>query len=377
MARKGESIFLRKDGRYEARYVKGYTSDNKIIYGYIYDKNYSSVKKKRNELLLSLNKNELRKHKDKNNNDINSLIDSWLLQKKLTIKESSYSRYLDIVNNHIRPELGKLNKKQLNENVISDFIIKKINNGNLITNKKLSSKTVKDIVTILKQIIKYGNININICSPKIVKKQIKILEIEEQKRLEFYILNNLNNITIGILISLYMGLRIGEVCALKWKNIDLENKRIHVNHTIIRIKDLSKNTPNKTKVIIEEPKTDNSKRIIPIPPTIIPFLKFIKNKNTDDNNFVLTNNSKFIEPRNYYNKYKKIMKQISIENYDFHSLRHTFATRCIELGFDPKTLSEILGHSDIKITLSLYVHPTNLLKVSCMEKLNLVEINSI
>ena len=365
MAKKGENIFFRKDGRWEARYVKSYSDDNKIIYGYVYGKTYSIVKKKRNELLLSL---DVKKKKNENNkNNFMSLCDSWLLKKKISVKESTYSRYIDIVNNHIKSYFYRYRMENITDEVVSKFIIFKIESG-------LSNKTVKDIVMVLKQITRNSSINIMVNSPKTTQKPIKILGIEEQIKLETYIKENFNNVELGIFIALYMGLRIGEVCGLKWKDIDIEHQSIYVNRTITRVKNLDNNALTKTKIIFDEPKTINSKRTIPIPSTIVPFFKLIKSKNFNENNFVLTNSSRFIEPRSYYNCYKRILKKLKIAGFNFHSLRHTFATRCIELGFDPKTLMEILGHSDIKITLAFYVHPTNNLKVKSMEKLSLLNI---
>ena len=171
---------------------------------------------------------------------------------------------------------------------------------------------------------------------------------------------------MGIILSLYTGLRIGEICALKWSDIDFINNQIIVNHSVTRIKNINESFL-KTKIIINEPKTEYSKRVIPIPNSIINSLKQVFPNNKDY--YFLTNSCKVLEPRTYYNKYKKVLKKIGLEKYNYHALRHTFATRCIEIGFDPKSLMEILGHSDIKITLSLYVHPTNTLKKQYMNKL--------
>lgn len=366
MAKKGENIFLRKDGRWEARYVKDYSEDNKIIYGFVYGKSYSEVKKKRNKLVINLDINSI-KNARKKDNSFNHVIDSWLLQKKLTLKETSYSRYFELINKHIRPQFGNNDVNKIDNDMVSKFILKKIN-------ENLSPKTIKDILMILKQIAKHGNINITVNGPKVLKKPINILTELEQKKLEKYIQNNFDNMELGIFIALYMGLRIGEVCALKWSDIDFEKEVISIKRTISRVKDFDNSFDKKTKIIFTEPKTDKSKRIIPIPKSILVFLKAIRSKCESSDYYVLTNNAKFIEPRSYYNHYKRILKKIELGGFNFHALRHTFATRCIELGFDPKTLMEILGHSDIKITLAFYVHPTNNLKIESMNKLKLLEV---
>lgn len=363
MARKGENIFKRKDGRWEARYIKGY-SNNKTIYGYVYDKTYTKVKSKRNKVVSTIN---LKDHCNtkRSNDDFNNIVNSWLLQKRLVLKQSSYSRYYTIVYKHIIPFFGNMKCEEINEDNVSKFIYLKMK-------ESLSSRTIKDIITIFKQIIKFGKINLEVISPKISKKPIKILDETAQRKLETYIKTNFTNIEMGIFVALYMGLRIGEVCGLKWKDIDLTNKLINVKRTVSRVKNFDVYNTNKTKIIIDEPKTENSKRIIPIPSSIYDLFCILKSNRQDEEYFILTNSYKPMEPRSYYNHYKKILKKLELNGFNFHSLRHTFATRCIELGFDPKTLMEILGHSDIKITLAFYVHPTSELKIKNMEKIKLL-----
>lgn len=371
MARKGENIFLRKDGRWEARYFKGYDHNHKIIYGYLYGKNYSEVKKKRNEILLSMP--SLSKKKDKKT--VNDYIDSWLLQKRNILKESTYARYVWVIDSHIRPVLGMIRIEDLKDDDIAQFIYQKKNYGNLLTHTKLSNKTLKDIVTLLKQLLQYSGVDLKFDTPKIIKKKVEILSHFEQQQLEAYLCRHPDPIHIGILLSLYTGLRIGEVCALKWGDIDLQQKLLTVCHTVLRIKDTNIHAVSKTKLIMASPKTIFSNRIIPLPSFLVSILTSLKKTEFSGDDFFLTSSPVFIEPRSYYNQYKKILKKVNIPQYKFHTLRHTFATRCIELGFDAKTLCEILGHSDIKITLSLYVHPSNGLKIQQMEKLTLYHYN--
>lgn len=360
MARKGENIFYRKDGRWEARYFKEYDENHRIIYGYVYGKTYLEAKKKKNEKLLCLNMEQKRKARQKKT--LNDGIDEWLVQKKLIVKESTYARYYSIVNVHIRPVLGNIKLSYLTYDKIVRFI-------NIQTesreNKILTNRTIRDIVVVLKQILNYLEIYYKIISPKPEKKEISILKKEEQRKLEEYLMAHIKPNYLGILLSLYAGLRIGEVCALHWKDIDLEERKIHINHTIMRIQD--SDVAHKTKIIMSEPKTVQSKRTIPIPSCLLSILKKLKSLDED---YVLTNTEHFIEPRTYYNHYLKVLRSLKIENHKYHTLRHTFATRCIELGFDPKTLCEILGHADIKITLSLYVHPSDDMKIKSMEKLS-------
>lgn len=293
----------------------------------------------------------------------NYYINLWLSQKEISVKKSTLSRYIEIVNIYIRPYFNDLYIYKINDEIVYKYTLD-------LLDKNLSNKTVKDILVLLKQLFKYSKIDINICLPKCNKKGIKVLKKEEQKIIENYICNNLDCINFGIILSLYTGLRIGELCSLKWTNINLVDRTITITNTILRIKNFDDNS-SKTKVIFNTPKSLKSLRIIPIPSQILKYLTELKNNVSSENNYFLTNSLKYMEPRSYYYHYKKIMKILNLQSYNFHVLRHTFATRCIELGFDYKTLSEILGHSDIRITLSLYVHPSNELKIMNMEKLKM------
>lgn len=357
MARKGESIYKRKDGRYEARYIKGYNIQNKAIYGYVYAKTYTTVKKKRQEAISNLKKTVV-KH---SNDVVNSFIDMWLLRKKIEVKESTYSNYYGVIEKHIRPYFKDYKIKELSEEIISNFILSKVN-------EKLSSKTIKDIGIILKQLLSFMNLDIKVSTPKVSKNEIKILKPEDKAIIINYIKEHPSRDTFGMLLALFMGFRIGEVCALKVKYIDLENKKIYVKHTVERVKDFESNT-KKTKLIIDEPKTDKGKRNVPIPSDVMDFIAEMKKQYSDENNFIVTDKTKLVDPRGYYYRYKKILKKLGFGNYDFHTLRHTFATDCVNVGCDAKTLMELLGHADVKISLDVYVHPSEKLKASYVNKL--------
>lgn len=350
MGRKGENIFHRKDGRWEARYVKGYNLDGSYQYGYLYAKTYQEAKLKRTELLINY------KEKKKTINistkiTFSQKIEEWLNQQKISTKISTYSYYYSVIQKHIIPDLGDIPLLNITDDIIMKFIQNKIDHSNL----KLS--TVREVVIILRQILSFCNISVKIKMPKVQKKKIAVFSKKEKEILENYLSLNLNEISLGILISLYMGLRIGEVCALKWENIDFLSGTMSIKNTVSRVKNVNPNDSAKTQLIILPVKTDNSIREIPINHGLLKILKKFK-ENKDNDNYILTSSNKIMDPRNYYNQYKRILKKCNLSIYNYHSLRHTFATQCIELGLDPKSLSEILGHSDIKITLSLYVHPS-------------------
>lgn len=282
----------------------------------------------------------------------------WLKEKKISIKESTYFNYLYIVEKYIIPQLGKYNVKKLNYDVIQEYIYY------LYNEKKLSTKTIKDIVMVIKlSLRKYNkNFNFKFNYPKLNNKNMNILTKEEQNILVKYINDNPSYKNIGILLSLFLGMRIGEICALKWSDINIKEEIISINNTIQRVYD---KLENKSKIIISSPKTINSKRQIPISKGI---LKLIKDKKDTDLYF-LTSSNTFIEPRSYRNYFDKILKNLNINHYKFHTLRHTFASNLIEFGFDYKLVSELLGHSNINTTLNNYVHPKASLKKECINKL--------
>lgn len=333
-------IYLRKDGRYFLKYKKGIKEDGKTDYGFIYAKTEEEVLKKYKDILAT----KVTVDKTLFSGDIYN----WLRSVKISCKKSSYSNYEYMAYAHLIPTFGKYKRRQINKNIINEFTEKLLSHG-------LAPKTVKDILIMLQQILKYHNVDVSISMPKIPKKEIQILTKEHQLLLEKKLGNCIIEEDIGILLCLYTGLRIGELCGLKWEQIDLEQKIIRIEKTLIRVKNDNKNVKNKTIVILDEPKSTSSIRSIPIPNFLIPKLEKLKK---DGFCFFLTGTENFIEPRSYTNHYKRIMKSIDISEYNFHALRHTFATRCIESGCDPKTLSEILGHSNVKITLDRYVHPS-------------------
>ena len=235
----------------------------------------------------------------------------------------------------------------------------------------MAEKTIKDITIILKGSIKKGinedkikHIELTFNYPKDNKEnKIYVLTKREQNKITNYVLENINSRNIGILISLYSGIRIGELCALKWEDVDFKKNNLTINKTIQRvyIKDKNKNI---SKVIITTPKTKNANREIPINKDFLEILKKVK---SDKKHYILTGNEKYIEPRTYRKYFNKVLNELKIKHFNFHSLRHTFATNCISLGVDYKTVSELLGHANVNITLNLYVHPRYSQKKKCID----------
>ena len=295
--------------------------------------------------------------------DFEVVTEEWLKYKKNTVKKSTYYNYSYSVAKYLYPSFAGKNITK----------IKNYNNFIEELSDTLSPKTVRDIVTKLKEIINFyeeeHNTKLNIKKmslPKMNKKEIQILSNKEKQKLEKYCIQQNDLKSLGILICLNTGLRVGEVCALRWENVDFETRRIHVEKTIERI--YSKEE-NKTIVIIDTPKSITSVRTIPINSKLYNILKQIrgKSKKTD---FVLAGSSEhYVEPRNYQYHFKEILKRSKVKKYKFHTLRHTFATNCIEAGMDIKSLSEILGHADVSITLNIYVHSSDKIKRKYLEKI--------
>lgn len=296
---------------------------------------------------------------------------AWVIEKKDYIKESTYANYSNNIFNHIIPKLGNYTLNEINHKIIQDFLLELSKNGRKDNTGGLSEKTIKDITIIVKGSIKKGinegkikHIELSFNYPKDNKeKSIYILTKYEQNKITNYVLDNRNTKNIGFLISLYSGIRIGELCALQWKDIDFKNNKLMISKTIQRvyIKDKDKSI---SKVIITTPKTKNANREIPVNKD---FLEIIKSFKTDKDNYILSNSDKYIEPRTYRKYFNKILKELKIKHFNFHSLRHTFATNCISLGCDYKTVSELLGHANVNITLNLYVHPRYSQKKKCID----------
>ena len=373
MARTGENIYKRKDGRWEARYIVSYKENGKAQYKSLYARTYSEVKSK---LLKAQTKNQfsLTEGKAKDTEKYEYWLDEWLRVKKMSVKESTYIRYKNSIENHIKPELGKYPINKISTPLIEKFISNKLQNGKVDGSGGLSLKTVSDILVVIKETFKYAQSFgvIGICSFDWVtlkknNQEMRVLSILEEQQLLAILLKDFDLYKLGVFICLYTGIRIGELCALQWKNISLNEKTMKIEKTMQRLQRDDNDSLQKTRIIVTEPKSFAALRTIPLPDfvieTITPFV-------SSPNSYVLSGECKVVvEPRTMQNRFKSYLYEVQINDANFHSLRHTFATKCIEAGFDVKTLSEILGHSSVKIKLDKYVHSSMQLKRSNMEKL--------
>lgn len=372
MPRRGENIYKRKDGRWEGRYIKGYDANNKAKYASVYAHTYSDVKKKLFQAKNNISKGE-KPYNDYEKN-FTFYATEWLDSIHLHIKHSTYVKYSNIVNNHIMPELGNCQICELSTEDIREYADKKLSLGNAKTSTGLSTKTVKDILSVLRLILRYAgelgveiHCNLDLINIRSTPANKNIISEKEHFILLKYLLNNPDYIKTGILICLYTGIRIGEICAMRFEDISLPNNTIYVTKTMQRLQTLSKLTETKTEITISPPKSMSSQREIPLPLFIS---ELIKDLPYSPQAYLLTGETNhFIEPRTMENKFKSCLKKCGLPQYNFHQLRHRFATHCIEVGFEIKTLSEILGHSSVNITLDRYVHSSLELKRKNMNKL--------
>lgn len=291
----------------------------------------------------------------------------WLETKKTQVKQSTYVKYYDVIYSHIVPQLGKIQIKKMMQSIIDEYIKELNRNGRKDKKGGLSAKSIKEVIGVFKQILQYAkkeyefnHLDFVYCLPKSKTHEIQTLTHEEQERFTTYLILNLDRLNLGLLICLLTGLRIGEVCALKYENIDKNKMCIKVKKTLQRVKNTEPNAVQKTIVIIDEPKSTASIREVPIKEFLLNQINRFKG---DNNGFILTGSiRKYIEPRTLQNRFKRVLREVKIKEVNYHALRHTFATNAIESGCDPKTLSELLGHSDVQLTLRTYVHSSYKLK---------------
>lgn len=298
---------------------------------------------------------------------IEELAELWKTDKKNYVRPSTYSTYVVLFEKHLLPEFGR--EIAVSESMVQEYILRKLDEG-------LSHDTVREIVIVLKMIMRHGA-SLGLCKrpdwelryPRTNHPAtLKTLQTEDVFRLIDSINEHPDSRGIGICISLYTGLRIGEICALKWGDIDFRTGILHVRSTIERVYNKDSRPP-RCEIVIGPPKTLSSQREIPLAEDINVLLKTFGAAKKDPTHFVLSDSATPIEPRCYRNYFAHRLDSLGIPRIRFHALRHSFATRCIERGADYKTVSSLLGHSDVRTTLNLYVHPGLEQKKACVNNL--------
>ncbi len=357
MPRRGTNIYKRKDGRWEARYVAAVDMNGKKKYASVYAASYKEARAKQ----LTLMQQPVSLTSEKSSIILELWMKYWLESISNTVKRTTLLKYESINQHHITPALGKVQMRFLSSQMVDQLVEEKLHGG-----KPLAPKTVNDILSVLSLALSMAEQELGIIKPKIRRakedrKEMRVLSLKEQKTLESYLLQNIDSCKLGVIITLYSGVRIGELCALDWE--DIKEGSIIVSKSLHRIK-----VGSTTVIEVTTPKTLTSKRVIPIPSSILSIVELHRTVGP----VCKTASGKLVEPRLMQQKFAKYIKECGIEKANFHALRHTFATRCIEAGFDIKTLSEILGHTDVKTTLNRYVHSSYELKQRSMDKLQMI-----
>lgn len=347
MEKTGITITKRKDGRYVGKFITDYDINGKAHYQYVYGMTYDEAESK-----VLIGREIASRYLSGRYITVVKVYREWLNAVVNRVKESTLANYRNKFEKHILPEFGDIPCADLTAGRINAFINKKLADG-------LSASYVRDIFTIFKTMLKYAQEEYgfrlslkNVTLPKAERKQVEKISDTEQKKLVSYLKANMSLTAFGILLSLFMGLRIGEICGLKWEDVDFRNKILHIRRTVQRIS--SANGNRKTKIVISAPKSATSFREIVIPDMLMKYFEMFRD---EADHFILSGADKPVEPRTMQYRYKKILQSAEVENHNYHKLRHTFATNSAEKGFNVKALSAVLGHSSVTLTLNRYIHP--------------------
>lgn len=367
---KGENIFKRKDGRWEARYIRGYELSGKIKYGFCYGKTYKEAKEKVTKFKAAMVDGSPPPAADSRHR-FAFYCDEWLQLRKAKVKEATYIKYDTALNKHIKPRLGGCFPLGLTSGLVDDFT------KELLLEEELAPKTVHDILVVLHGVLKYTAARfprifpaVEINYPKCSRKETRVLSREEQRRFVAYLLSDMDTCKFGVLLTLFTGVRIGELCALQWGSISLREKTIRIAATLQRLRDTDEAGTTRTRIVIGSPKSDTSVRTIPM--TAYTAELCGKMHPGSATAYVLTGTDAYMEPRALQYRMEKYTRDCGLEGVHFHTLRHTFATRAVEVGFEIKSLSEVLGHANTTITLDRYVHSSMEMKRDNMSKLEAV-----
>lgn len=327
MAKKGKNIYKRKDGRWEGRYIKNYDLSGKIRYGYVYGKTFREAREKQEKAQADLMNRPVAATYGKQN--LAAFCEEWLLLNRNRVKKSTYIKYRNTIQRYIIPHLGHCLPQFIDASLLETFSHELLVNGALQKGGGLSAKTVRDILAVLHAILKYMQTqkgypipDFRMIYPKESKKEMRVLSKEEQDRLVRYLLNDMDDCKFGVLLALMTGMRIGEICALRWQNISLLNQTVQVGATMQRLQ-LANPSVQKTSVTIDDPKSLTSKRTIPLMPQTVELCQ--KMGKHPPLAFVLTGQvGHFMEPRSLQYRFKKYTQECGLSDVNFHALRHPY-----------------------------------------------------
>lgn len=374
MSKRGENIYKRKDGRWEGRYIKNRTVGGKAIYGYVYAHSYKETRTKLQDAIRDWNSSAQVRQEKTETSDFQSLAEEWFRHMEPLVKESTYRKYSNLWKSYIRPQLGHMQIPNISQSILEEYCTALLTSGGS-KGEGLSAKTVSDTMSLIRCVLQFCiskkimvSCDTRMITVKQCTKKMRVLTVNEQQILCNHINSNPSHQNVGVLFCLFTGIRIGEICALKWEDISFSEKTVHIHQTMQRIQ--IDETEHKTKIIITTPKSTCSIRTIPLPDELVSVLKTVTGPASGY--FLTGSDKRWIEPRTMQYHFKSLLKRCKIDDANYHALRHTFATRCVELGFDVKSLSEILGHASVNITMNRYVHPSMNLKRKNMERLSVL-----
>ena len=337
MEKTGITITKRKDGRYVGKFISDYADNGKAHYQYVYGKTYEEAESK-----VLIGREIATRFLSGRYMTVSKVYREWMNAVVNRVKKSTLANYQNKFEKHILPEFGEIPCADLTAGRINAFINKKLADG-------LSASYVRDIFTVFKTMLKYAQEEYgfrlslkNVVLPKTERKHIEKISDTEQRKLVSYLKANMSLTAFGIMLSLFMGLRIGELCGLKWEDVDFCNKILHIRRTVQRISSADGN--RKTKIVISSPKSATSFRDIVIPDALMKYFEMFR---SEADYFILSGTDKPVEPRTMQYRYKNILRTADVEDHNYHKLRHTFATNSAEKGFNVKALSAVLGHSKI------------------------------
>ncbi|MEY8353967.1 tyrosine-type recombinase/integrase [Lachnospiraceae bacterium 54-53] len=364
MPRRGENIYKRKDGRWEGRTLK---QNGK--YQYFYSRTYKGVKEKMKSYQESQKSGK--EKRSGNGKDAITLFESWLEEVSLRVKPSTYESYYRCINKYVIPFFEQEKDKEITEPAVLRFVKNVRENGVLAESSKKKNLTIFKIA--LKEILKGSPECFSIIelvkSPKPEDKEVQVFSMKEQRIIEQAAMNSRDKRAIGIILCFYTGIRLGELCSLKWNDIDMESGTLSITRTVSRIKHFEEEG-NKTALFVGAPKSRKSLRKIPLPKFLLTALEESRRCSENQDHYIFSGGDMPFDPRCFQKIYKKILKEAYVQDRKFHAIRHTFATRALELGVDIKTISEILGHSSVSITLNVYAHSLMEQKKAAIEKFN-------